>query len=120
MATPATIHTATTGCIGLFVPGSDHASIGAKAPLTRPTDVADPSDDEIDAAAGKLRQAGTGGWLAVLEGNYPVGERRRFAWYGRSCQLVGAGKRELPLLNGLASLPRHREAGTPPPTACID
>ena len=30
----------------------------------------DPSDDEIEGAAGKLRQAGTGGWFAVMEGGY--------------------------------------------------
>jgi hypothetical protein len=30
----------------------------------------DPSGDEIKAAAGTLRQAGTGGWLSVMEGSY--------------------------------------------------
>jgi hypothetical protein len=35
----------------------------------------DSSEDEIEAAAGKPRQAGTGGWLAVMEGSY-YGQRK--------------------------------------------
>ena len=45
----------------ILTPDGGHVSIGRHT---------DPSDDEIEAVAGKLRQAGTGGWLAVMEGNY--------------------------------------------------
>jgi hypothetical protein len=45
----------------ILTPDGGHVSIGRQT---------DPSDDEIEAAAGKLRQAGSGGWLAVMEGAY--------------------------------------------------
>lgn len=45
----------------ILTPEGGHVSIGRHT---------DPSDDEIEAAAGKLRQAGSGGWLAVTEGRY--------------------------------------------------
>ncbi len=45
----------------ILTPDGGHVSVGRHT---------DPSDDEIEAAAGKLRQAGTGGWLAVMEGHY--------------------------------------------------
>ena len=45
----------------ILIPDGGHVSIGRHS---------DPSDDEIEAVAGKLRHAGTGGWLAVMEGSY--------------------------------------------------
>ena len=45
----------------ILTPGGGHVSIGRHT---------DPSEAEIETAAGKLRQAGTGGGLAVMEGSY--------------------------------------------------
>jgi hypothetical protein len=45
----------------ILTPDGGHVSIGRHT---------DPSDDEVEVAAEKLRQAGTGGWLAVMEGPY--------------------------------------------------
>src|ERR1039457_6973344 len=45
----------------VLMPDGGHVSIGRHT---------DPSDDEIEAVAGKLRQARTDGWLAVMEGTY--------------------------------------------------
>jgi hypothetical protein len=45
----------------ILTPDGGHVSIGRHTA---------PSGDEIEAAAGKLRQAGSGGWLAVMEGSY--------------------------------------------------
>jgi hypothetical protein len=45
----------------ILTPDSGRVSIGRHT---------DPSDDEIEAIAGKLRQVGTGRWLAVVEGSY--------------------------------------------------
>jgi hypothetical protein len=45
----------------IVTPDGEHISIGRHT---------DPSENEIEAAAGKLRQAGNGGWLAVMEGAY--------------------------------------------------
>ena len=45
----------------ILTPDGGHVSIGRHT---------DPSEEEIEAAAGKLRQAGTGGWLAAMEGRY--------------------------------------------------
>ena len=42
----------------VLTPDGGHVSIGRHT---------DPSEAEIETAAGKLRQAGTGGWLAVME-----------------------------------------------------
>ena len=45
----------------ILTPDGGHVSIGRHT---------DPSEDEIQVAGEKLRQAGTGGWLAVMEGSY--------------------------------------------------
>jgi hypothetical protein len=45
----------------IVTPDGGHVSIGRHT---------DPCEDEIEVAAEKLRQAGTGGWLAVMEGRY--------------------------------------------------
>jgi hypothetical protein len=45
----------------ILTPDGGHVSIGRHT---------DPTDDEIEIVAGKLQQAGTGGWLAVMEGAY--------------------------------------------------
>ena len=45
----------------LTPPDGGHVSIGRHT---------DPSEDEIEATAGKLRQAGTGGWPGMMEGSY--------------------------------------------------
>lgn len=45
----------------ILTPDGGHVSIGRHT---------DPSEDEIRAVAQKLREAGTGGWLAVMEGAY--------------------------------------------------
>ena len=45
----------------VLTPDGGHVSIGR---------LTDPSDSEIEAVAQKLREAGTGGWLAIMEGKY--------------------------------------------------
>jgi hypothetical protein len=45
----------------ILTPDGGHVSIGRHT---------DPSDDEIEVVAEKLRQDGTGGWLAVMEDSY--------------------------------------------------
>jgi hypothetical protein len=51
----------------ILTPGGGHVSIGRHT---------DPSEAEIETASGKLRQAGTGGWLAVMEdGCFARGDR---------------------------------------------
>jgi hypothetical protein len=45
----------------VLTPDGAHMSVGRHT---------DPSDDEIQIVAQKLRAAGTGGWLAVMEGVY--------------------------------------------------
>jgi hypothetical protein len=50
----------------ILTPDGGHVSIGRHT---------DPSEDDIKVVAQKLRMAGTGGWLAVMEGSY-YGRRR--------------------------------------------
>ena len=48
--------------LGSFsTPDGGHVSVGRHT---------DPSEEELEAVASKLRSAGTGGWLAVMEGAY--------------------------------------------------
>lgn len=45
----------------LLTEGGDHTWLGRHS---------DPTEDEIGAAEAALRRAGTGGWLAIGEGDY--------------------------------------------------
>jgi hypothetical protein len=65
----------------ILTPDGGHVSIGRRT---------DPSDDEIEAAAGKLRQAGSGGWLAVMEGSY-YGRRKVTLLMVRAIVPTGGG-----------------------------
>ena len=58
---PGRCHVSAEKCWIALTPAGGHLSIGRHT---------DPSADEIDAAAGKMRHTGTGGRLAVMEGRY--------------------------------------------------
>jgi hypothetical protein len=45
----------------ILTPDGGHVSVGRHT---------DPADAEIEAAVQRLREAGIGGWLAVMEGTY--------------------------------------------------
>jgi hypothetical protein len=68
-----------------------------------------PSEDEIEAAAGKLRQAGIGGWFAVMDGSY-FGRRRATLHMVREIVPIG-GRWE----RAVAAFKRARRETTAPP-----
>ena len=87
----------------ILTPDGGHISIGRHT---------DPSEDEIGAVAGKVRQAGTGGWLAVMEGRY----------YGRR-KVTLLMVREIVPANesweaAVAAFERGRREATAPPRIC--
>ena len=87
----------------ILTPDGGHVSIGRHT---------DPSDNEIEAVAGKLRQAGTGGWLAVLEGSY-YGRRKVTLLMVR--QIVPTGG---DCETAVAAFERTRREATAPPRIC--